>query len=209
MKDIRLNISFWDHWKTISLKERLGLEAIESLQRLWCFAAANKPDGQLSGLSATAIEMACRWTGKPGTLVEALLELRFLDKVGSCYALHDWREHNAFVATFPERSVRAKKAISRRWDTGRNTSRITKRNTPSPSPTPIPSPTPTKRIDQQFLDSMKVRFPGIDVETEWQDCQRWYSESRKKMVRPQSCLVNWLKKAKPKESGEEKPYTGR
>ena len=36
--DIRLSVSFWDHWKTVVLKEDLGYQGVESLQRLWCFS---------------------------------------------------------------------------------------------------------------------------------------------------------------------------
>lgn len=143
MKDVRINVGFWDHWKTISLKAALGLEGVESLQRLWCFAAMNKPDGVLSGLSVKALEMTCRWNGEQGKLVEALKELRFIDDVGGHYELHDWKEHNGFVANFARRSEQARQAISKRWDTDRNTDRITDRNTPSPTPTPTPKPSPT------------------------------------------------------------------
>ena len=103
MKDIRINVGFWDHWKTISLKATLGLEGIESLQRLWCFAAINKPDGILSGISMKALEMACRWNGESGKLEEVLKELRFIDETGDHYELHDWKDHNGFVANFPAR----------------------------------------------------------------------------------------------------------
>lgn len=56
----------------------------------------------------------------------------------------------------------------------------------------------TKGVTIAFLDSIRPRFPGIDIDMEWQDCQRWYAESRKTMKRPQSCLLNWLKRAQQK-----------
>jgi len=65
-----------------------------------------------------------------------------------------------------------------------------------------------KGIDTVYLESLKGRFPGIDIETEWQDCQTWWTEHRKKMRAPRTALTNWLKNAKPKEQ-REKPYTGR
>ena len=74
-KDIRLSTLFWDHWKVVVLKTDLGLEAIESLQRLWCFTACNKPTGKLSGMNVRAIEAAAKWQGETGVFVDKLLEL--------------------------------------------------------------------------------------------------------------------------------------
>lgn len=54
-------------------------------------------------------------------------------------------------------------------------------------------------VDRVFLDSMKQRFPGIDVDAEWQDCQTWWVEHRKKMRAPQSALTNWLKRLQAKQ----------
>jgi len=52
-----------------------------------------------------------------------------------------------------------------------------------------------KGVDIPFLDSLKPRFPGIDIPTEWEDCQTWYKEHHKKLKAPQSALKNWLKNA--------------
>lgn len=157
MKDIRISICFWDHWKTVTLKADLGVEAVESLQRLWCFAAINKPSGVLDGMSQRAIEMASRWSGSSGALLAKLEELCFLEKRGDWYAIHDWADHNSFAATADARSAQAKAAVNRRWekrrgggsDTGSNTERITERstecNTPYPSPSPYPSPLPKQQ----------------------------------------------------------------
>lgn len=157
MKDIRISICFWDHWKTVTLKADLGVEAVESLQRLWCFAAINKPSGVLDGMSQRAIEMASRWSGSSGALIAKLDELCFLEKRGDWYAIHDWADHNSFAATADARSAQAKAAVNRRWekrrggggDTGSNTERITERstecNTPLPSPLPSPSPLPKQQ----------------------------------------------------------------
>lgn len=157
MKDIRISICFWDHWKTVTLKADLGVEAVESLQRLWCFAAINKPSGVLDGMSQRAIEMASRWSGSSGALLAKLEELCFLEKRGDWYAIHDWADHNSFAATADARSAQAKAAVNRRWekrrgggsDTGSNTERITERstecNTPYPYPSPYPSPLPKQQ----------------------------------------------------------------
>lgn len=115
-KDIRLSIGFLDHPKTIKLKRILGWYGVESLMRLWFFAAQYKPDGYLLNLNNEDIEIAAKWNGKGGEFVKTLLDLKWIDFDGEFYCLHDWEEHNGFVATFNERSERAKKAIKARWD---------------------------------------------------------------------------------------------
>ena len=114
-KDIRLAVSFWDHWKTIVLRSELGYPAIESLQRIWCFAAVNKPDGVLSGMSIRTIEIAAHWSGEPGALVGKLVELRFLDAIDGFFVLHDWEDHNGWVVHSQDRSERGKKGAAARW----------------------------------------------------------------------------------------------
>ncbi len=168
MKDIRISICFWDHWKTVTLKAYLGVEAVESLQRLWCFAAINKPSGVLDGMSQRAIEMASRWSGSGGALISKLEELCFLEKRGDWYAIHDWEDHNSFAATADARSAQAKAAVNRRWekrrggggDTGSNTERITERstecNTPLPYPSPYPSPIPKQQHSPASADTQET-----------------------------------------------------
>jgi hypothetical protein len=152
LKDIRLSLGFWDHWKTVTLEAELGFEAVKSLQILWCFAAQNKPSGVLSGMPKRAVAIASKYQGDREVFIDMLIELRFLDFDGESYSLHDWEEHNGFVATSEQRSEQARKAINSRWEKKRgiqqnneqnqavNTERNTERNTPSPSPSPSPSP---------------------------------------------------------------------
>lgn len=151
--DIRLSVSFWDHWKTIVLKEDLGYQAVESLQRLWCFSAINKPTGKLVGMNSRAIEIAARWPGDPGVLIAKLVELAFLDFIDDVYELHDWEEHNGYVVHAPDRSEKAKKAASARWESKNgkspppknatsNATSNAQSNAPSPAPSPAPDPSP-------------------------------------------------------------------
>jgi len=154
MKDIRLCTSFWDHWKTVVLKSELGYPAIESLQRLWCFAAINKPNGALSGMSVRTIEISAHWTGEPGALVSKLVELRFLDAADGVFFLHDWEDHNGWVVHSKERSEQGKKGAAARWskknnslppnggnkNADSNADSIAPGNAPTPTPTPTPTP---------------------------------------------------------------------
>lgn len=96
-KYIWISVGFFDHPKVIKLIRRVGLEGAVCLQRLWCFAAQYKPDGNLVHMSHRAIELSAKWTGDPGKLVSELLNLGFLDESDGGLCLHDWLEHQPDV----------------------------------------------------------------------------------------------------------------
>ncbi|KJU86979.1 hypothetical protein MBAV_000824, partial [Candidatus Magnetobacterium bavaricum] len=52
--DIRINVSFFKHPKTVKLQRRLGAEAVLSLQQLWI----NKSDGALTDMDYEDIAIA-------------------------------------------------------------------------------------------------------------------------------------------------------
>ena len=106
--DVRLPVDFWSHRKTRKLIKRLGLEGPVSFQRLWCYASQRRPDGVLSGLSNEDIALEAHWEGDPDEFVEGLLEVGYLDKDGDELALHEWAEHQPWVASKPERTEKAK-----------------------------------------------------------------------------------------------------
>ena len=110
--DIRLNVEFFRHPKTVKLKNRLDLDGVVSLIKLWMWAAKNRPEGLLSNLSIEDIEIAAEWQGKPGVLHGTLVTLRWLDTVtdegNETYALHDWRDHNEWAAGAVDRGDRAR-----------------------------------------------------------------------------------------------------
>lgn len=123
--DYRLRIGFVDHPKVEKLVRLLGDGALRNLLRLFEYAALNRPDGNLVGLTSEDLEMVARWsTRRPGKLVEALLKVGFLDGNDSrtdenqsrSFQLHDWCEHQPFLASYSERSERAKKAAQARWN---------------------------------------------------------------------------------------------
>lgn len=106
--DIRLSVDFFDHPKTMKLERRLGFAGIRSLQCLWIWAAKSRPDGDFSGMDAEDIEIAARWNGEEGKLVETLVTLGWLDEVESGYLLHDWEDHNAWAAEACDRSAKSR-----------------------------------------------------------------------------------------------------
>ena len=90
--DIRLSINFFKHIKTFRLKKACGLEGIICLQKLWVWAAQNRPTGDLGGFSASEIEAMCEWGGDEGCLISALREIRWLDGEEGSFQLHGWEE---------------------------------------------------------------------------------------------------------------------
>ena len=106
--DIRLNIEFWDHPKTVKLERRLGIKAIKCLQLLWFWVAKNTPSGDLSHLDNEDIEIAARWDGEPGKFAETLHELKWIDEDPEGKRLHEWGIHNPWAADAEERSKKAR-----------------------------------------------------------------------------------------------------
>ena len=70
---IRVDLSFWEHRKTIRLRAAIGECALWIPPRLWSYAAKNQPDGDFSDYSDEEIAMLLGYLGKPQALLEALL----------------------------------------------------------------------------------------------------------------------------------------
>ena len=114
--DIRLSVEFFNHPKTVKLQRRLGLEAVICLQKLWLWAAQNRPEGRLSNMDAEDIEIAAKWGGDNGSLCSTLVSLGWIDEANGHYMLHDWEEHNPWQAEAEARSEIARKAAKARWE---------------------------------------------------------------------------------------------
>ena len=117
--DIRISVGFPDHPKTVKLDRRLGFQGIRSLLALWTWAAQNRPDGDLGGANGRStvvrrpldeedIEIAARWPGEPGLFVATLVALGWLDRTERGYLLHEWQQHNPWVAAATDRSDKAR-----------------------------------------------------------------------------------------------------
>ena len=118
-QDIRLSVGFPDHPKTIKLERRLGFQGIRSLLSLWTWAAQNRPDGNLGGVNNHAttvqrpldeedIEIVAKWPGEPGLFVATLVTLGWLDQTTHGYCLHEWQQHNPWVAAAMDRGDKAR-----------------------------------------------------------------------------------------------------
>lgn len=106
--DARISTGLPGHPKAKKLMRRLGQAAGWNLVCLILWTAANRSDGDLSGMSNEDIELAAEWEGEEGRFVETLASVRFLDGVEGDYALHDWHEHNPWAAGSEARSAKAR-----------------------------------------------------------------------------------------------------
>ena len=108
MIDARISVGLPNHPKTKKLIKRIGSDGAWRLICLFLWAAANKPDGDLSGMTTEDIELAVDWPGADGAFVAAMLDVGFLDGDDNSYAIHDWREHNPWAAGADARSEKAR-----------------------------------------------------------------------------------------------------
>jgi hypothetical protein len=165
-KDIRLSMGFLDHHKTVKMERRLGWPGVKSLLRLWFFAAENRPEGTMTGMTADDVEIAAQWGGKPGDLISALVELKWVDQKIDVYLLHNWSKRNGYVIHSKEREDKARRAAEARW--GKKTDAqgmlqalpvASSSNAPSPAPNPNPNPNPTPKDLKTFAESDHDRLP--------------------------------------------------
>jgi len=106
--DVRINVGLPTHPKTKKLIRRTGTEGAWRLVCLFAWVAGNRPDGNLSGLTAEDVELCVDWPGADGVFVEALLAVGFLEGVDGAYRMHDWQDHNPWAAGSDARSDKAK-----------------------------------------------------------------------------------------------------
>src|SRR5690625_4966854 len=113
--DARISTTFPAHPKTKKLRRRLGDSGPLGCMYLFLWAAANRSDGDLSGLSDEDIELAVDWEGDHGALVAEMVAVGFLDGDEGSRRIHDWAEHNPWAAGAEGRSERARAAAAKKW----------------------------------------------------------------------------------------------
>lgn len=106
--DARISTSLPQHPKTKKLARRLGPAGPLACIYLFLWAAANRSDGDLSGMSEEDIELAVDWAGDAGAFVATMVEVRFLDGQEGKYRIHDWTEHNPWAAGAEARSEKSR-----------------------------------------------------------------------------------------------------
>lgn len=113
--DIRIEVGFFGHRKTMKLQRVLGDHGVMSLMRLWVYAAVHHPDGDLSGLDDDDIELAATFNGQRGDFVRTLRELGWLDGKTKRLTLHGWVERQPYAASQPDRKSMAEHNSHVRW----------------------------------------------------------------------------------------------
>jgi hypothetical protein len=101
--DIRVSLGFFDHRKTRRLARELGPDAPLRLIQLWCWTARHAPTGVLVDITIDEIEAAAAWRGEAGKFHSAIRRIKFLDRQGRHWAIHDWVDWNPYAAEEPNR----------------------------------------------------------------------------------------------------------
>ena len=181
--DIRIAVNFWTHPKTGKLVKLTGLEGVRSLQILWAWVANNKPDGILSDMDPDDIEFAADWRGNTGQFFDAIIG-KWIDVEEGVFCVHDWIEHNPWVAESKERSeenrfIRLSKENSKVYNElkGIGIKGITKeqyqeykrctsvlppcdeRTTKRTTPVPVPVPVPTLKDSREAVQTEGAASP--------------------------------------------------
>jgi hypothetical protein len=86
-------------------------EAAGLLELLWAMAAQFTDDGNLSRFDCDDIAAYLDWRGDPKTLVDTLVDCRWIDRDGDSLSIHDWADHMPHFITerIRKREDRAKK----------------------------------------------------------------------------------------------------
>lgn len=172
--DARFNTGFPGHPKTKKLKRKLGGDGCWSMVCLILWAAHNRPTGDLSAMPDDDIELAADWGGEEGALLITLKAVGFLDGQSGSYQIHDWLDHQPWVAGADLRSAKARwnavkrhhgekeadrqvpewaevrsatsNAVSTPASNATSTKNGATSNAPSPYPSPSPSPSPSEKL---------------------------------------------------------------
>lgn len=121
IEDIRLKLDVLEHPKIRELEQifdeiepRLGAVAFCSWLRLVIHAARNCQDGHLK-MTSRRLGSTARWTGSGDQFAGVLIEVGLLEKTNDGFLLHDWADHQSYVAATAQRVAKAKKAAAARW----------------------------------------------------------------------------------------------
>lgn len=90
---IELDEGYHGHRKTLRLCALMKCDTADSYPpRLWTWAARSAPDGDLTGMEPSEIELALRFRGKAGVLFDALVRAGFIDQAtDGRTAIHNWQ----------------------------------------------------------------------------------------------------------------------
>lgn len=109
---MNLDLNYFDHIKAMRLESKLGNGTDVLPIRLWAYVGKQSPQtGRLKMLDAE-VERICRWWGRKGEMISAMIEIGFLERDGEFVQVHDWFDHSGHLATFKKRAIKANRI---RW----------------------------------------------------------------------------------------------
>ena len=111
---IQVDTNFPNHRKSLRLARLLGPAAVGHVVILWCWAAQNRQDGDLSGMEKADIEAAAKWGGGGGKLALMLREVGFLDGDDMNYKIHGWKQWQKYFAQLRKNQQNAARQKSHR-----------------------------------------------------------------------------------------------
>lgn len=121
----RVDVAMVDHPRTYALCDRLNdPRAGWYVIRLWSWVMRYAARGRLSDGARTALERACEWGGQAGELVQALIDVGWLeiDPAGGL-SVHDWDEHQGAAVEKAEKDSERKREDRKRRGNGAETAR--------------------------------------------------------------------------------------
>ena len=198
--DFRVQVGFFEHPKVRKLQAKLDYAGVVALLHLYQFLTLQKScDGMLSGMDSDDIAVAADYRGVPAELVKALTDCRLMDRYRNTYRIHDWASHNPWVASFGDRSAKARHAANvkhgnvepnSRSNYAPSTNNGAHRTAPSTKTVcPIsdsdsdsfPSPTPGTAYNAPAPSTGRVLTP--EEQKELEGYQRMYPEVHKALTR--------------------------
>lgn len=116
--EIRVSAALPDHPKLVRL-ESIVPNALRGLIRLWAYAAG-QPSVRATGNLGTSIPaFVDRMAGMPAGFGEILIKEGWVDVAANgSLVIHDWVEHQPYLARANERRARARAAARARWCAG-------------------------------------------------------------------------------------------
>lgn len=98
---------------------RLGPGADVLPIRLWAWVGAHQPQTGILKLNEIEIELICRWWGKSGEMLQAMLDIGFLKipderskTAEGTFEVKDWLKHSGHLASYKKRAENASRT---RW----------------------------------------------------------------------------------------------
>jgi hypothetical protein len=175
------------------------------LELLWHFAARYAQQGNVGRYSDARIEAALDWCGKRGSLIDGLVQARWLQRTAKYGLLvHDWHVH-ADDAVRKYLTRNKLEFLTREQDTGKSTgictdidrtdsaSRPENVRLPSPSPSPSPSPLPLTPLPPLQGGSLFDLTPTDDVPKNGTGPVRWSRAEAERVFEAEFWPIVWAK----------------